>query len=1454
MAESKAFTTQRAYTLRLRGAGDGDNSWREALWATHEAVNKGAKVFGDWLLTFRGGLCHTLADAKVHGRAGNPERDRTDEERRQRRILLALSWLSVESAPVDPADRAGFIVATGEECQSARDEKVTAALGEILSRRGVGDAEVKAWKAECKASLCAAIREDAVWVNRSAMFDAAVAASDGSLNREEVWDLLKHFFGSPESYFAGVKLKDTESDVGEADKGKDLVQGAGQWLSSRFGAGEGAKFEDISAAYGVIADWCDQQLTSSADSVNLTSLAAALGAPSAEGILRLISGPGYKSATRNKIKAWLPEGRLTPEQLKKLRAAARTDAEKCKAKIGVKGPRAWSDGVLDEVGNACGMAYHLEGGPARHKEFAVMLDHAARRVVIGHSWIKRAEAQRRSLTQDEQKLGEVPPAASRWLDAYCYARSTATGAIDGYSIRKRAISGWEKVVAAWGGLKIDSPEARVAAARELQEDPEIEKFGDIQLFEALAADGAKCVWLLDGNATPRPLTDYVIATDARARQQRFKVPAYRHPDPLSHPVFCDFGNSRWKIHFADHRPPKQPPTLSNRHVVSMKLWNGRELSPVDLRWACKRLAGDLALGQPQAVPAVPVGVTRADRLGRAAADAPGSAQVRVLNVFEEKYWNGRLQAPRAQLNALSRHIAKNGWDAKAMQMRHRIRWIITLSAKLQPTGPWHRYAERFPEESPAKPFFGRSGDCGVKHESNKSRQGNGKLILSRLPGLRLLSVDLGHRYAAACAVWEAITTESMAAACTAAGVPRPKESDLYLHLATSGADGKRKTVIYRRVGPDKLPDGTDHPAPWAKLDRQFLIKLPGEELPPRAASNSGDSSEIQQVAAFAKRLGLEADDERSKGRAVDELMSRAVHIATLGLKRHARRAKIAYALNPETKSIPGAGGHEKSFTVGDDNHIKFLTDALFDWYTLATESKWRDRAASDLWNRHIAPIANGWQAQDLDPTDGAAENPTGQQRRKDDDPPRERFRPVARTLASADRRAMHADWKEYWQHSDGRCSATPKIAPGQRGPATTAPSEPATGWHAELRWITDWIMGRRLPGCTGEGWKHRVGGLSVTRVTTMKSLYQLQKAFAMRARPERPRGAPKRGESNFGVAQGILSAMESMRQQRARQLASRIVEAALGVGIERSRSDGRDPQRPRARIDAPRFAACHAVVIENLNNYRPDEMQTRRENRQLMQWASSKVKKYLSESCQLHGLHLREVQAAYTSRQDSRTGAPGVRCKDVPVDEFTTAPWWRSRVGAACRKREGNGSGTALDRYLLELDQACSQLTPERRKAAPPIRIPVRGGDIFVSADPSSPAAGGLHADLNAAANIGLKALLDPDWPGKWWYIPCETATHKPHTEKVKGCAAVDCGSPLGTGAPTPAGERPLAAKPKARSGKAKQEIVNLWRDPTHEPPINTPDRWAESKKYWNQVECRVIGRLAAKSGSGESS
>ena len=138
MAKSNigSSTTQRAYTLRLHGADAEGHSWRDALWATHEAVNMGTRVFGDWLLTLRGGLCHALADAKVSQGKNKPDRDPTDEQRRDRRILLALSWLSVESAPKETHPYKALVIASGEDdSQSSRNEKCTSSTTLVIHGR-----------------------------------------------------------------------------------------------------------------------------------------------------------------------------------------------------------------------------------------------------------------------------------------------------------------------------------------------------------------------------------------------------------------------------------------------------------------------------------------------------------------------------------------------------------------------------------------------------------------------------------------------------------------------------------------------------------------------------------------------------------------------------------------------------------------------------------------------------------------------------------------------------------------------------------------------------------------------------------------------------------------------------------------------------------------------------------------------------------------------------------------------------------------------------------------------------------------------------------------------------------------------------------------------------------------------------------------------------------------------
>lgn len=1013
---------------------------------------------------------------------------------------------------------------------------------------------------------------------------------------------------------------------------------------------------------------------------------------------------------------------VAQDDLNRLKELAEKDAAKCKNNVGRKGRRPWADRILKEAEKACGFTYLQNGGPAQHREFSVMLDHAARRVSIAHSWIKLAEQRRRQFESDAKKLEALrqrAPRAVEWLDQFCADRSIATGAGTefGYRIRKRAVEGWGHVVKAWARSSCETSDKRIAAAREVQADPEIEKFGDIQLFKALATDEAVCVWRDQADKPDTSiLIDYVAGTTAEHDQKRFKVPAYRHPDALRHPVFCDFGNSRWAIRFAIHDAVKAQSKgkhaktdtnwLQNRHGLRIGLWNGNSVDDVDLQWSSKRLTKDLALDDNP--DATATSVTRADRLGRAASGAFGPAAIK--NVFEEKDWNGRLQAPRAQLDRIA-ELEDRGHQAQAEGLRRHLRWLVSFSPRLRPSGPFIEYAASQGIEP------NRKGEYYPNAPVNKGREGLAKLVLSRLPGLRVLSVDLGHRYAAAGAVWETLPNAAfkreIAGLTVRAG--GPGKDDLYLHVENPRDDGKTKTAIYRRIGPDSLSDGQLHPAPWARLDRQFLIKLQGEDEEAREASNE----EIWAVHQLETELGravplidhmvrggfgetdkqerrLEtlqgfgwtrattnappgaADEEegeaRTISRSVDELMSAAVRAMRLALKRHGDRARVAFAMIAEFKPMPGDRRYyfneAKDASIGDDEttrrgkRIEFLQDALSLWHDLFSSRDWKDDAAKELWEQHVATLPKYQTPEEI------AEDLTGIERKKKRKENRDKLRAVAKALAADDQRRknLHEAWKKRWESDDEQ-------------------------WNKRLRWFKDWIL---PPGKAGDdpGIRH-VGGLSLTRLSTLTEFRRkVQVGFFARLRPDDTK--PEIKES-FG--QAALDALDRLREQRVKQLASRIVEAALGIGRIKIPKGGKTPKRPSKAVDAP----CHAVVIESLTHYRLDDLRTRRENRQLMTWSSSKVKKYLAEACHLNGLHLREVPAGYTSRLDSRTGAPGIRCQDVPVKEFMQSPFWRKQVAQA-EKKGTDGRGDARERFLVDLNAKWKDQTEAAWKSGGPVR------------------------------------------------------------------------------------------------------------------------------------------------------
>jgi len=250
------------------------------------------------------------------------------------------------------------------------------------------------------------------------------------------------------------------------------------------------------------------------------------------------------------------------------------------------------------------------------------------------------------------------------------------------------------------------------------------------------------------------------------------------------------------------------------------------------------------------------------------------------------------------------------------------------------------------------------------------------------------------------------------------------------------------------------------------------------------------------------------------------------------------------------------------------------------------------------------------------------------------------------------------------------------------------------------------------------------------------------------------------------------------------------------------------------------------------------------------------------EGCQLHGLFFAEVSARWTSRQDSRTGAPGIRCEDVsrkvleeaarraiagsPADSAPATRFERdvrrwmhemARVLAVANTAELK----PRERVLRAVVQSLSSL-PTNRSV---VRLPRRGGEIFVSSDPSSPLAAGIQADLNAAANIGLKALTDPDWEGAWWFVLVNPASGEVIREKVQGSAVWSGDRTIRLMAPEADGSPENTTARRHTGRRASRQKTAVYAFNPRLSCGSSSGEWMLTRPYWKTIERQVAEQLA---------
>jgi hypothetical protein len=285
-------------------------------------------------------------------------------------------------------------------------------------------------------------------------------------------------------------------------------------------------------------------------------------------------------------------------------------------------------------------------------------------------------------------------------------------------------------------------------------------------------------------------------------------------------------------------------------------------------------------------------------------------------------------------------------------------------------------------------------------------------------------------------------------------------------------------------------------------------------------------------------------------------------------------------------------------------------------------------------------------------------------------------------------------------------------------------------------------------------------GLALERIDQIEELRRRFQSLNQSLRRKLGGEAPARRDEKIpDPCPQLLEKLDNLKIQRVNQTAHMILAEALGV---RLRAPGPDKARLRAERDQHgqyvRFrASVDLIVIEDLSRYRSSQGRSPRENSRLMKWCHRAIRDKLRELCEPFDLPVLETVAAWSSRFCARSGVPGFRAKEVTTG-FTMEGTWAWLAS----KEESPGKPTAEAVWLRKLDQdlttAQKELERHRKekgRATPcpkrTLLVPVAGGPVFVPLcdrvpNPDHPKLQPAIAqsDVNAAINLGLRAIADP--------------------------------------------------------------------------------------------------------------
>jgi hypothetical protein len=291
------------------------------------------------------------------------------------------------------------------------------------------------------------------------------------------------------------------------------------------------------------------------------------------------------------------------------------------------------------------------------------------------------------------------------------------------------------------------------------------------------------------------------------------------------------------------------------------------------------------------------------------------------------------------------------------------------------------------------------------------------------------------------------------------------------------------------------------------------------------------------------------------------------------------------------------------------------------------------------------------------------------------------------------------------------------------------PDQP--GWH-ELRAVE--TPGHR-PFLAGQR------GLSMERIEQIEDLRRRLQSLnrALQREPGAPPLAARemREQPAPDCCPEILAKLDRLKRQRVNQTAHLILAQALGVRprphqAPEAERRGSDLHAEYERIPGRQPVAF--IVLEDLSRYLGSQDRPPRENGRLMKWCHREILAKAKELAEPFGVPVLETSAAYSSRFCSRTGVAGFRAVDLTPAAAEKWPW---------RAILGDKSDALHEKVALLFDwlEAANRGRKEAKKPPRSLLAPDRGGPLFVSARDRRV----MQADINAAVNLGLRAIAAPD-------------------------------------------------------------------------------------------------------------